>query len=98
MTATTVNELNMSTLLHYLCERAVAGDRCPTQNELLRAGYTGTATPVALARAQRIRIEVYGRNWRVVEIREGEHKGKRTQEPPGGGKPYKVIYGQEPVL
>jgi hypothetical protein len=47
---------------------------------------------VALARAGRIRIEVYAHNWRVVEILSGPNKGKRTAPCPNKTNgPYLVI-------
>lgn len=75
-------------------QAAIAGARCPvnitmaTPDGGLASGVTG-----ALARDGRIRIEVYAKNWRVIEILKGPHAGKRTAPPPfkGSRKPYKII-------
>ena len=75
---------------------AVAGARCPVT---AREGIPGLPPGVttALARAGRVRFEVYAHNWRVAEILAGPHAGKRTQGPPQAGwKPYLVI-GTETV-
>lgn len=67
---------------------AMAGVRCP-QNDLIPS-----AAFSRLAREGRIRVSVYARNWRVVEILEGPHAGKSTADDPmrrAGEKPYKVI-------
>lgn len=67
-------------------EKAAAeGRRCPEN------GTFGVGHVPDLARAGRIRIAVYSRNYRVVTILEGPHKGKRTAPFPGRGKPYKII-------
>lgn len=73
-------------------DAAVKGERCPQRFDLqnrhhIPVGYK----PSALADIGWIRIEIYRQNWRVVEIRTGPNIGARTQEPPAGGKPYKVI-------
>ena len=65
---------------------ACEGVRCPKNDDLPAAAGTGR-----LARAGRIRVEVYEHNYRVVEIRAGDHTGKRTAEHPSGRKPYRVI-------
>lgn len=74
--------------LFAIVERAaVEGRRCPTIDQL------PYRTPLLadLARAGRIRIEVYSLNWRVVQITEGPNYGKRTAERPRGGEPYVII-------
>lgn len=65
---------------------ATIGARCPINGRL---GINKYAV-YALAREGKIRIEVYHKNWRVVEILEGPQKGKRTAEPPGGAL-YRVV-------
>lgn len=74
---------------------AVAGERCPTNDQMP----DGMQTVIGrLARAGRVRIEVYGRNWRVVEILTGPNKGKRTQEhPTPGARPYRILPPPRPV-
>lgn len=69
---------------------AVNGERCPF-NEALPAGGLS-----ALARAGKIRIEVFRHNWRVVTILVGPHAGIKTMQDPYIGpnaKPYVVIDG-----
>lgn len=79
-------------VLAMLRDAAAAGLRCPANHEIRAAAYAHGLTfpiecyPSELAYAGRIRVEVYARNWRVVEI-----DGLRTMEPPRGGEPYKVI-------
>lgn len=70
---------------------AVKGERCPQTKPF---GPLDSAAPAALARAGRIRIEIFMHNFRVATIMEGAHKGKQTLPPPkqGTGKPYKIIY------
>jgi hypothetical protein len=70
---------------------ASKGDRCPQAKPF---GPLDAAAPAALARAGRIRIEVFMHNFRVVTMMDGPHKGKQTQAAPkqGSGKPYKIIY------
>ena len=70
---------------------AVKRERCPTGPELRVLGVSGANTGI-LAKAGRIRVEVYGKNWRVIEIMEGPHKGARTMECPDGSKPYRIVY------
>lgn len=80
-----------------LVEAAIEGRRCPTSPELGKelalaglARVPGNSVP-HLARAGRIQIEVSGRNWRVVEIATGPHKGKRTAADPDGRKVRLII-------
>ena len=69
---------------------AIKNERCP-QN--YPHGPLTTSIITALARAGRIKVEVFARNWRVVTIMDGPHRGKRTKLAPGNaGPPYKVIY------
>lgn len=88
-----------------LVDAARKSSYCPTSKairESLEAGKyriqgstrasSCTSTPVlALARSGRIRIELYGRGTRVIEILQGEHMGARTAPSPYGGKPYRII-------
>lgn len=71
-------------------QAAVAGARCPQSipHGPLRYGLTSI-----LARAGRIRVEIYMHNWRVVTIMEGPHKGKHTALSPNKNakRPYKVL-------
>lgn len=66
---------------------AVAGARCPLSGS---DGVTSDLT-AALAKSGRIKIEVYARNYRVVEILDGPNKGKRTRSAPVGHETYKLI-------
>jgi len=78
---------------------AAAGDRCPTGEEIrdrltvagLPCTNSGTAWTTWLARAGHIRIEVFGKNWRVITILTGPHIGKKTKAAPRAGAPYVVI-------
>lgn len=75
-----------------LIEAAAAnGDRCPQASP--HGPIHPSTAPADLARAGRIRIEIFTLNWRVATVLEGPHKGKRTAACPhgGSGKPYKVI-------
>lgn len=73
-------------LFEVLVEAACAGARCPSNDQLPHRARLG-----GLCRAGLIRCEIYEKNWRVVEIRHGEHAGKRTAEHPGGRKPYRIV-------
>lgn len=72
-----------------LLEKAAAfGRRCPKAGE---QDLTSTLTG-ALARAGKIRIDVYPHNWRVVTILEGPQAGKATAPPPNKDwRPYLTI-------
>ena len=79
-----------------------AGERCPIETELLRRcglaeshkrdhrerGYVNSPT---LARAGKIRIRVFGRNYRVIELLVGKLKGKMTLLSPKSPKPWKML-------
>lgn len=68
---------------------AIAGERCPKADR--GSGFTSTITS-DLARAGRIRIDVYPHNWRVVTICEGPHAGKSTAPAPNPKwRPYLTI-------
>lgn len=80
-----------------LLESAAAnGERCP---QSIPHGPLNSAVTGALARAGRIRIEIFAHNWRVVTLMDGPHKGKQTMPTPhkGSRRPYKII-GKETVL
>jgi len=66
---------------------AIAGERCPISNP---HGPIHSGSIIALADQKRIRSDVYSKNWRVVTIMDGEHKGKATAPCPWGGSPYLV--------
>jgi hypothetical protein len=78
---------------------AAEGKRCPTNDEiadyLARTGHLSRLKLTDVARSGRIKIEVYAKNFRVVEICDGPHRGKRTQDAPHYQSPYRVITGEE---
>jgi hypothetical protein len=70
-----------------LAARANIGARCPENIDIPGANLMLRA----LAEEGRIRVEIFPRNWRVVEILTGQHKGKRTAPSPlRHAKPYKI--------
>ncbi|MFN3627636.1 MAG: hypothetical protein ACK4S3_07125 [Parvibaculum sp.] len=73
-------------LFEVLVKAACEGVRCPANDDLPNRKLLS-----GLCRADHIRCEVYEKNYRVVEIRSGEHAGKRTAEHPAGGKPYRIV-------
>ena len=82
------------TLFEVFVEMAFAGARAPTSEELLDAGHVDApGSTRRLIDQRRIKAEVYSPNWRVIEIKDGEHAGERTRECPRVGPPYKVLYG-----
>lgn len=76
-------------LFKWIEERAAKGERCPTLYEI-RKRCTTNMPLTELADMGLIRIEVYGRNWRVIEIINGRNAGARTKEAPDGWEPYWV--------
>lgn len=58
---------------------AASGARCPQAFEL---GQGGAGQVSILAHSGKIKVEVFAKNWRVVTILEGSHKGKKTAPPP----------------
>lgn len=72
---------------HLIEAAAAVGDRCPHN---WPHGPLSSASIGELVEAKRIRSEVYSRNWRVVVIMDGPHRGKSTAAPPWGGSPYLV--------
>lgn len=86
-----------------LLERAaLEGRRCPTLDEIGRAmheaGVPGgpSGATSALARDGRIRVEVFGKNYRVVTILTGPNAGKTTAPHSRYTKPYRVIDASTP--
>ena len=79
-------------VLDLLRRAAEHGERCPTRPEIREAlEEAGLPTPIyacpaELAYAGLIRIEVYGKNYRVVQIDD-----LRTAEAPAGWLPYLII-------
>lgn len=77
-----------------LIERAaVLGARAPTNWSMDNpTGVLPSGVTSALVKEGRVRIEVYAKNWRVIEILKGPNAGKRTMECPyNGAKPYKIV-------
>ena len=75
-----------------LARCAAGGLRCPASTGPQENRMTPSANITALARAGRIRVDIYPRNWRVVTILEGEHRGKTTAPcPKPGARPYRTI-------
>ena len=64
---------------------ALEGKRCPTNLEL------GCSVLPELAREGLFKIEVCGKNYRIVTILTGEHAGKKTAPHPHRSTPYVVI-------
>ena len=62
---------------------AANGDRCLTRDQGMPPKIT-----TALARAGKIKVEVFRLNFKVVTILVGPHRGKTTAH---GGKPYLII-------
>jgi hypothetical protein len=79
-------------LFDRICAIAAAGERCPKNTEIDGVGLS------QLARAGKIRIEVFNRNWRIVTILSGEHAGKQTARGPNpvGARPYITIDAKAP--
>ena len=65
---------------------AIAGDRAPQNTEI--AG--GAMIVGELVNMGKIKVELYGQNWRVFELLDGPNKGARTAEAPKGGNPYSI--------
>lgn len=85
-----LSEKQLNATFDALVAAAVAGERCPQSQPF--GPFPPSATGI-LARAGRIRVEIFTLNWRVVTIMEGPHRGKTTAPCPHSksGKPYKVI-------
>lgn len=77
-----------------LIEDAVAlRERCP-QNDIIPSPLFGT-----LARQGKIRVRVFARNWRVVDILTGPYAGRSTADDVlrrSGEKPYMVLDASTP--
>ncbi len=81
-------KISLADAFAVLEKAAAAGDRCPMAKT---DGLTSTLTS-ALARAGKIRIDVYAHNWRVVTILVGPHAGKSTLGAPNPHwRPYLTI-------
>ena len=66
--------------------------RAPTNEDLSRKfGINASMVIGKLCRDGHLRSEVYGRNYRVLELKTGPFAGNRTAECPHGGTPYKVM-------
>ena len=81
-------------LFEKMVDLAVRGERCPFNEHLPPGGLS------ALARAGRLKIEVFRHNWRIVTILEGQHTGKHTKRDPAlepDAKPYVVIDARSPA-
>jgi hypothetical protein len=91
-----ISEAELDRQFGLLEQAAKRGERCPQSGNF---GPLKSAATTALARAGRIRIEIYAHNWRVVEILTGRHAGKRTMPTPykGSGRPYMTI-GTETIM
>lgn len=86
--------MKIDTAFKTLSDCAARGDRCP-MNDVIPSSAFGT-----LARAGKIRIRIFEKNWRVVDILVGPQAGKSTADAPGrrlGQKPYKVIDTSSPA-
>lgn len=69
-------------------------ERCPQNDKIPSEAFS------ALARAGKIRVMVFRKNYRVVEIMVGPQAGKRTADAPDrriGEVPYMVIDARSPV-
>lgn len=81
-------------------QAAIAGDRCPQNDELVIAvqrvgmqmgnGVTPAKVIKELARAGRVRGGVYGKNWRRLWIARGPHAGKSTKACAGATRPHMI--------
>lgn len=69
-------------------QAAINGERAPQGTPHGPLPHSAITT---LYRAGRVRGEIHPRNWRVLTILAGPHKGKSTKAPPWGGKPYKIL-------
>lgn len=63
--------------LDLITERAKASERAPRNGDEIAFGVTDR-----LMRFGIIRVEIWGKNWRVIEIMSGQYRGLRTAEPP----------------
>lgn len=84
-----------ATAFALLEQMARDGKRCPPNTDTR----LGSEVMRELVRAGKIRICIYPRNWRSVEILTGPDAGKRTQGPPDPkAKPYKVMDAIAPAV
>lgn len=79
-------------LFRYIERVAVEGKRMPSGEALRLIGF-GSHPKVIHALVYRgdIKVEIYGGNWRVVEILTGKNAGARTMEHPKGAEPWSVV-------
>jgi len=85
----------MEKVFNIVVKTALAGDRCPTNGEFLSDhGICAAGVRIMdLAMCGRVKNEVWAKNWRIIEITSGEHKGARTAESPFvGDKPTKTYH------
>ena len=66
---------------------AVNGERCP------KAPHLESDHIVSLAQAGRIKVDVHGKNWRVITIMWGKHAGASTAPPPFPSRSHRTIFG-----
>lgn len=74
---------------------AAAGDRCPQRTIIPSLMFC------KLARQGKIRVRIFARNWRVVDVLVGPYAGRSTADDPQrrvGEKPYKVVDASAPAL
>lgn len=80
-----VSKIRLAAAREMIEAAAVLKQRCPLNDDL------PVGAVAMLTRAGIVRVKVYGRNWRTIEILEGPHKGARTAPPPDDRLPYKVV-------
>lgn len=68
-------------------QAAINGDRAPLSSPY---GPISRDSFTSLLKQNRIRSEVYSKNWRVITLLDGPHRGKSTAPCPWGGKPYMI--------
>lgn len=76
-----------------IVEAALNNERCPMNYGFERSRGTIPQGAVdGLVKEGKIRVEVYAKNYRVIEIMWGRNAGKRTKPPDNKHwKPYKVL-------
>lgn len=83
-----LTQKRMRSVFDRLVEAAVKGERCPDNTAF---GVGCSEIVPALAHMGAIEIEISGRNYRRVVIKEGPHAGKGTAPDPSGHHVWKVI-------
>ena len=87
-----IREFDVDQVFRLVQEAALSKRRCPQRDHLTTAQ---TKALRECAYREWIKIQVYAQNWRVVEIRKGEHAGARTLECPiGNGVPKMTVFGR----